>query len=80
MTGILVLFYGTGQKALAMRLMRDVNPMSSMLPWATQNMRPTAFTVRFYDFLVVIVMAVQGFAVGSVIDLIRWFRSREVGG
>ena len=40
MLGILVLFYATHHKPLAMRLMRAVNPMSSILPWATQNMRP----------------------------------------
>jgi len=54
MLGILALFYATDHKPLAMRLMRAVNPMSSILPWVTQNMRPTAFTVRLYDFFVVL--------------------------
>ena len=78
MLGILALFYATDHKPLAMRLMRAVNPMSSILPWVTQNMRPTAFTVRLYDFFVVLVMAIQGCAVGSIIDLIRWFRRRKL--
>jgi hypothetical protein len=74
MVGILALFYFTADKALALRLMRVVNPISSILPWATQNMRLTAFTVRFYDFLVVVVMAIQGCVLGCMIDLIRWLR------
>lgn len=59
-----------------MRLMRAVNPMSSILPWLTQNMRPTAFTARLYDFFVVLAMTIQGSAVGSIVDLIRWLRRR----
>jgi|SRR5882762_4188243 hypothetical protein len=76
MFGILALFYATDQKPLAMRLMRVLNPISSILPWVTQNMRPTAFTVRLYDFLVVVAMAIQGCLVGSIVDFIRWFRRR----
>ena len=76
--GILALFYATDQKPLAIRLMRAVNPMSSILPWLTENMRPTAFTVRLYDFLVVLVIAIQGSAVGSIVDLIRWLRRRRL--
>ena len=78
MLGILALFYATDHKPLAMRLMRALNPMSSILPWLTQNMRPTAFTVRLYDFFVVLVMAIQGSAVGSIVDLIRWFRQQRL--
>jgi hypothetical protein len=52
--------------------------MSSILPRLTQNMRPTAFTVRLYDFLVVLVIAIQGSAVGSIVDLIRWLRRRRL--
>ncbi len=74
MVGILALFYATDHKPLALRLMRAVNPMSSILPWATQNMRLTTFTVRFYDFLVVAVMAIQGCVLGCIVDLIRWLR------
>jgi len=76
--GILALFYATDHKPLAIRLMRAVNPMSSILPWLTENMRPTAFTVRLYDFLVVLVIAIQGSAVGSIVDLIRWLRRRRL--
>ena len=78
MLGILALFYATDHKPLAMRLMRALNPMSSILPWLTQNMRPTAFTVRLYDFFVVLVMAIQGSVVGSIVDLIRWFRQQRL--
>ena len=67
-----------GPQALAMRLMGEVNPLSSILPWATQNMRPNAFAIRFYDFLVVATMVVQGFVLGSTIDLIRLFWQRRV--
>jgi hypothetical protein len=77
-TGNLALFYATDHKALAMRLMREVNPLSSILPWATQNMRLNAFNVRVYDFLMLAMMVVQGFVLGSTIDLIRWFRGRRV--
>jgi len=64
-------------KPLAMRLMRTVNPLSSFLPWMTQNMRPTALTARLYDFFVVLVMAIQGCVFGSTIDLIRFLRRRK---
>jgi hypothetical protein len=57
MLGTLVLFYTTDHQPLAMRLTRAVNPMSSILPWATKNMRPNPFTIRLYDFLVVMTMA-----------------------
>jgi hypothetical protein len=73
---ILALFYATDHKPLAMRLMRTVNPLSSLLPWMTQNMRPSLLTVRLYDFLVALTMAIQGCVVGSTIDLIRWLRRR----
>src|ERR1700676_615149 len=76
MLGILALFYATDQKPLAMRLMRVLNPLSSILPSVTQNMRPTGFTVRLYDFLVVVAMATQGCLVGSAIDFVRWFQRR----
>jgi hypothetical protein len=79
MIGILSLFYATDHKGLAMRLMRTVNPLCSLLPRITENMRPTALTVRFYDFLVVLVMAIPGCAIGSIIDLIRWLRRRKLG-
>ena len=78
MIGILAFFYGTDHKSLAMRLMRTVNPLSSLLPWMTQNMRPTAFTVRLYDFFVVLAMAIQGCATGLIVDLIRWVRRRNL--
>lgn len=74
MLGILVLFYATDHKPLAMRLMRAANPMSSILPWLTQNLRLNRFTVRLYDFLVVFAMAFQGFLIGVVIDVVRWAR------
>jgi hypothetical protein len=74
MLGILALFYATDHKPLAMRLMRAVNPTSSILPWLTQGMRPTLLTVRLYDFLVVFAMAFQGFLMGAAIDVIRWVR------
>ena len=74
MSGILVLFYGTDRKPLAMRLMRAVNPASSILPWLTQGMRPSLLTVRLYDFFVVLAMALQGFLIGAVIDVVRWAR------
>jgi hypothetical protein len=77
MAGILTLFYATEHKSLAMRLMRAINPMSSMLPWVTQNMRPNVFTVRLYDFLVLLAMAIQSCALGLIVDLVRWFRRRR---
>jgi hypothetical protein len=73
MLGILGLFYATDHKPLAMRLMRAVNPTSSILPWLTE-VRPTLLTVRLYDFLVVFAMAFQGFLIGAAIDVIRWVR------
>jgi hypothetical protein len=76
MLGILVRSYTTDHKHLAMRLMRAVNPMNSILPWATQNMRPNPFTIRLYDLLVAVTMAIQGCVVGSVIDLARWLKRR----
>ncbi len=78
MLGILALFYATDYKPVVMRLMRAVNPMSSILPWVTQNMRPNAFNARIYDFLVVMVMAIQGCALGFIIDLIQWFGRRRL--
>ena len=72
MLGILALFYATDHKPLAMRLMRTVNPTSSILPGLTHGMRPTLLTVRIYDFLVVFAMAFQGFLIGAAIDVIRW--------
>jgi hypothetical protein len=78
MIGILAFFYGTDHKGLAMRLMRTVNPLSSLLPWMTQNMRPTALTVRLYDFFVVLGMAIQGCAIGLIVDLILWVRRRNL--
>ena len=72
--GVLGLFYGTDEKALAMQLIRALNPASSMLPHLTSTMRPTPFHVRVYDRLVVTAMAVQGYVLGLVIDMIRWFR------
>jgi hypothetical protein len=74
MLGILALFYVTDNKPLAMRLMRAVNPASSILPWLTQGMRPTLLTVRLYDFLVVFAMTFQGFLIGAAIDIFRWVR------
>jgi len=68
MIGILAFFYGTDHKGLAIRLMRTVNP---------QNMRPTALTVRLYDFFVVLAMAIQGCAIGLIVDLIRWVRRQN---
>ena len=78
MVGILALFYATDQKPLAMRLMRTLNPLSSLLPWITQGMRLNYVTVRLYDFLAVLTMAIQGFAIGSLIDLARWLRQRKI--
>ena len=78
MVGILALFYGTDQKPLAMCLMRSVNPLSSLLPWITQNMRLTVLNARLYDLLVVVTMAIQGFVAGSIIDLVRWLRRRKI--
>jgi len=80
MLGILALFYGTDHKPLAMRLMRSVNPLSSLLPWMTQNMRLTMVNARLYDFLVVFLIAIQGFVVGSLIDSVRWLRRRKIAG
>ena len=34
------------------------------------------FTIRLYDLLVVVTMAIQGCVVGSVIDLARWLKRR----
>jgi len=61
-----------------MRLMRTLNPLSSLLPWITQGMRLNYVTVRLYDFLAVLTMAIQGFAIGSLIDLARWLRQRKI--
>ena len=61
-----------------MRLMRRLNPLGSLLPWITQGMRLNYVTVRLYDFLTVLTMAIQGFAIGSLIDLARWIRRRKI--
>jgi hypothetical protein len=42
------------------------------------NMRPTALTVRLYDFFVVLAMAIQSCAIGLIVDLIRWVRRRNL--
>ncbi len=78
MLGILALFYATDQKPLAMRLMRTMNPLSSLLPWITEGMRLNFLTVRFYDFLTVLIMAIQGFILGSLIDLARCRRRQKI--
>ncbi len=78
MIGILAIFYGTDHKALAMRLMRTVNPLSSILPWLTQNMRLNVFSARLYDFLVLVMATLQGLVLGSLIDFIRWLRRDDL--
>jgi hypothetical protein len=60
MVAILLLFYYTDNKGLALRLMRAVNPLSESLSSFTQNMM---VSVRMYDILIVAVMTVQGFVI-----------------
>ena len=77
MLAILGLFYGTEHKPLALRLIRTVDPLSLVLPWLTQGMRLNLLNVRLHDLLVLMTMAIQGFAIGSVVDLILWLRRRK---
>lgn len=76
--GILALFYATGYKPQAMRLMRMVSPMTAALPSLTGDMPLTTFNARLNDFLVILTMAIQYCAFGAVIDFLRWILRRRI--